>query len=62
MKYSMTKNLYDKPETTTYQAYQYESTQSGQTGSNAYDSGQYEYSKDLETYNREGEYHVDYDP
>ena len=58
MKYSMTKNLYDQPQTTNYE---YQS--SGQThGNNVFENNQYEYSRDLDNYQQEGEYHVDFDP
>lgn len=55
MKYSMTKNLYEQPASTTYQV---ESSQEN----NVFENNHYEYSRDLETYQQDGEYHVDYDP
>ena len=50
MKYSMTKNLYDQPQTASQE---YES--SGQAhGSNAFENNQYEYSRDMDNYQQEG--------
>lgn len=68
MKYSMTKNLYDQGQNN----YQYEEAVQGSAGDhfegeNGYDHHQYgqqsyEYSQDMENFQEEGEYHVDYDP
>lgn len=51
----MTKNLYEQPQTTSYQ---FESVR--QTAN--FDSNNYEYSQEIENYQQEGEYQVDYDP
>lgn len=44
MKYSMTKNLYDQPQTTSYE---FPSVQKNVSGGNVFENNQYEYSQDL---------------
>lgn len=54
----MTKNLYDQPQTGSYE---YESSGQGQVR-NTLQNAQEEFSQDLDNYQQEGEYHVDYYP
>lgn len=54
----MTKNLYDQPQTGSYE---YESSGQAQV-STTFQNAHEEYSQDLDNYQQEGEYHVDFDP